>query len=94
MSTYIEINEGTYRKQDCSGMTFELVKQFERTDKSNFVTVRNGGNFPNCPDTIRITVDGPMSYQFTGESTEAVRAVAEAEVRAVESDEVLKFLLK
>ena len=87
MSTYIEINEGTYRKQDCSGMTFELVKQFERTDKNNFVTVRNGGNFPNCPDTIRITVEGPMSYQFTGESTEAVRNIVEAEVQAVESDE-------
>jgi len=89
MSTYIEINEGTYRKQNCSGMTFELVKQFERTDKSNFVTVRNGGNFPNCPDTIRITVDGPMSYQFTGglAGININSAVTDAEVRAVESDE-------
>jgi len=87
MTTYIEINEGTYRKQNCAGMTFELVKQFERTDKSNFVTVRNGGRFPNCPDTIRITVEGPMSYQFTTESSESVQNIVEAEIRTTESDE-------
>jgi len=68
MSSYIEIVEGTYRNQNCAGMQFELVKQFERGAKKSFVTVKNQGQFEGCPETIRIVCEGPMSYQFVGDA--------------------------
>jgi hypothetical protein len=74
--TQIRIVEGTYRNKSVAGMTFELVEKFKTTGKNSFVTVRNGGTFPNMPDTIRVNVEGPQSYEFIG----AVGAVAEPEV--------------
>ena len=60
----IRIVEGTYRNKSVAGMTFELVEQFKSTGKSTFVTVRNGDTFPNMPETIRINVKSPQSYEF------------------------------
>jgi hypothetical protein len=74
--TQIRIVEGTYRNKSVAGMTFDLVDKFKTTGKNSFVTVRNGGAFPNMPDTIRVNVKGPQSYEFIG----AVSAVAEPEV--------------
>lgn len=62
----VRIVEGSYRNKSVAGMTFELVEKFKSTGKSKFVTVRNGGNFPNMPETIRINVEGPKAYQFVG----------------------------
>jgi len=58
--------EGSYRNKSVAGMTFELVEKFKSTGKSSFVTVRNGGTFPNMPETIRINVAGPRAYTFVG----------------------------
>ena len=72
----IRIVEGTYRNKSVAGMTFELVDKFKTTGKNSFVTVRNGGSFPNMPDTIRVNVQGPQSYEFVGSAD----AVAEPEI--------------
>jgi hypothetical protein len=72
----IRIVEGTYRNKSVAGMTFELVDKFKTTGKNSFVTVRNGGSFPNMPDTIRVNVEGPQSYEFVGSAD----AVAEPEI--------------
>lgn len=60
--TYIQILNGSYRNQDVSGQVFELVEQFKVTAKGGQVTVVNPGTFPNCPDKLRIKVDGIMDY--------------------------------
>lgn len=62
----VRIVEGSYRNKSVAGMTFELVEKFKTTGKNSFVTVRNGGTFPNMPETIRINVDGPKAYEFVG----------------------------
>jgi hypothetical protein len=60
----IRIRQGSYRNRSVDGMTFELVTQFTKTAKNSFVTVRNGGNFPNMPETIRVNVSSPADYEF------------------------------
>ena len=60
----IRIRQGSYRNRSVDGMTFELVSQFTKTAKNSFVTVRNGGNFPNMPETIRVNVSSPADYEF------------------------------
>lgn len=64
----IRIRQGSYRNRPVNGMTFELVNQFSRTAKNSFVTVRNGGQFPNMPEVIRINVTAPSDYEFVSGS--------------------------
>ena len=81
----VRIVEGTYRNKSVAGMTFELVEKFKTTGKNSFVTVRNGGAFPNMPETIRVNVQGPQSYEFVGAvDNEVVETVA---AKSVETDE-------
>lgn len=75
----VRIVEGTYRNKSVAGMCFELVEQFKSTGKNSFVTVRNGGTFPNMPDTIRVNVKNPQSYEFVGSISSAPEAVVEIE---------------
>ena len=58
------IKEGTYRNKSVNGQVFELVEQYKKTASGGHVTVRNGGVFENCPDTIRIKVAGVAAYEF------------------------------
>jgi replicative DNA helicase len=58
------IKEGTYRNKSVNGQVFELVEQYKKTASGGHVTVRNGGTFENCPDTIRIKVAGVAAYEF------------------------------
>jgi hypothetical protein len=58
---------GSYRKQDVSGMTFQLVEGFKTTAKGGHVTVKNGNVFPGFPDEVRIKCDGIKDYAFTAE---------------------------
>ncbi len=82
----IRIVEGSYRNKSVAGMTFELVEQFKRTNKNSFVTVRNNGVFPGMPDTIRVNVDSPMSYQFVnGSACSDVKEMPKTET--VETDQ-------
>lgn len=78
------IRKGTYRNKPVNGMVFELVEQYKKTATGGHVTVRNGGNFPDMPDTIRIKVDGVAAYEFVAGNIEAA-PIAEAAV--VETDE-------
>jgi hypothetical protein len=85
----ILVRNGSYRNQAVEGKVFELVEQYKKTANGGWVTVRNGGTFPNCPDTIRIKVDGVASYEFVTGNSEyttqvEVETVAETDEQAVE----------
>ena len=82
----VRIKQGTYRNQPVDGMVFELVQQFQRTAKKQFVTVRNSGQFPGMPEEIRINVDSVGAYEFVTEGTEGV-AQAKSAVSPTETDE-------
>ena len=81
----ILVRSGTYRNKSVANMAFELVEQYKKTANGGHVTVKNNNNFPDCPDTIRIKVDGVASYEFvTGNVDYTPAAQVEA---AAESDE-------
>lgn len=81
----ILVRSGTYRNKSVANMAFELVEQYKKTANGGHVTVKNNNTFPDCPDTIRIKVDGVASYEFvTGNADYAPTATAAA---TVESDE-------
>ena len=82
----IRIVNGTYRNKSVAGQVFELVSQFQKTAKSAFVTVRNSGQFPGFPETIRVNVEGPQDYQFTGDAPASVPTAPVVEA-VVETDE-------
>jgi len=83
----IQILEGTYRNKSVAGMSFELVEQYRNTGKSSFVTVRNGGQFPNFPDTIRVNVKGMKSYKFISSEKEVSTTAAPQEPVKAETEE-------
>ena len=60
----ILVRNGTYRNKSVANMAFELVEQYKKTANGGHVTVKNNNTFPDCPDTIRIKVDGVASYEF------------------------------
>ena len=73
----ILVRSGTYRNKSVANMAFELVEQYKKTANGGHVTVKNNNTFPDCPDTIRIKVDGVASYEFvTGNSDYAPTAPA------------------
>jgi hypothetical protein len=82
----IRIVNGTYRNKSVAGQVFELVSQFQKTAKSAFVTVRNSGQFPGFPETIRVNVEGPQDYQFTSDAPASVPTAPVVEA-VVETDE-------
>jgi hypothetical protein len=75
----IRILSGTYRSKSAAGMVFELVDQFRQTGKNSFVTVRNGGNFPEYPDTIRINVSGIKDYEIVEGNVNATEMTKQTE---------------
>ena len=85
-NSFVRIVAGNYRKNDVSGQVFELVEQFKTGAKGGFVTVKNGGKFPGFSETIRINVEGPMSYQFVTDADSVAPVVAEA-MAVTETDE-------
>ena len=85
--SFIQIVSGNYRKNDVSGQVFELVEQYKTGAKGGFVTVKNGGKFPGFSDTIRINVEGPMSYQFVTDAGAPAQATVVADPTEVETDE-------
>ena len=79
------VRSGTYRNKSVANMAFELVEQYKKTANGGHVTVKNNNTFPDCPDTIRIKVDGVASYEFvTGNADYAPTAQV---VVTTESDE-------
>jgi hypothetical protein len=89
MSSQIRIVNGSYRNKSVAGRVFTLVSQFQQTGKSSFVTVRNDGNFPGFPETIRVNVEGPQDYQFVngGAVAELPQTSAPVAMLVTETDE-------
>jgi len=85
----ILVRNGTYRNKSVANMAFELVEQYKKTANGGHVTVKNNNTFPDCPDTIRIKVDGVASYEFvTGNAdyapTAPVAVTAESDEQVME----------
>lgn len=85
--TQVRIVSGSYRAKNAAGMTFELVDQFRQTGKNSFVTVRNGGNFPGFPDTIRISVNGIRDYEVLAAGSAMQQESAAVDNQVTETDE-------
>jgi hypothetical protein len=68
----IRVLRGNYRGFPVIDTQFELVSGFQTGAKGNYVTVKNSGIFPKCPDTIRIRVDNISDIEYTTEMQENV----------------------
>ena len=67
----IRIVKGEYRNKPVRNIAFTLVSGYATGAKGNYVTVKNDGNFPNCPDTVRIKVDSIRDFEYvTGEAVQ------------------------
>ena len=66
----IRVVNGTYRNKPVRNQEFVLVSGFQTGAKGNYVTVKNNGTFPNCPETIRISVDNISEIEYTNGMTQ------------------------
>ena len=67
----IRIIKGEYRNKPVRNIAFTLVSGYASGAKGNYVTVKNDGNFPNCPDTVRIKVDSIQNFEYvTGDAVQ------------------------
>jgi hypothetical protein len=67
----IRIIKGEYRNKPVRNIAFTLVSGYTSGAKGNYVTVKNDGNFPNCPDTVRIKVDSIQNFEYvTGDAVQ------------------------
>jgi hypothetical protein len=86
MST-IRILSGNYRGTQVQNTEFQLVSGFQTGAKGSYVTVKNGGNFPRCPDTVRIRVDNISDIEYTAGMTTDNTVHFEKPAAVVETDE-------
>ena len=82
----IRVLNGNYRGNTVQNTTFELVSGFQSGAKGSYVTVKNSGHFPKCPETIRIRVDNIADIEYTNGMTTETAAVPE-QPRATETDD-------
>jgi len=66
----IRVVNGTYRNKSVQNQEFVLVSGFQSGARGNYVTVKNNGTFPNCPETIRISVDNIADIEYTNGMTQ------------------------
>jgi hypothetical protein len=85
----IRIVNGEYRKNSVRNVVFTLVSGFASGAKGNYVTVKNDGNFPNCPDTIRVRVDSIRDIEYVNGDTVSTAKTAQPQksVPVVETDD-------
>jgi len=84
----IRIVRGNYRGIAILNTEFQLVSGFQSGAKGGYVTVKNNGTFPKCPETIRVRVDGTEDYEFvSGDAVQDNTVKFEQPVAAVETDE-------
>jgi hypothetical protein len=85
----IRVINGNYRGLAIQNTEFELVSGFQTGAKGSYVTVKNNGNFPRCPDAIRVRVDSIADIEYTtGMSQENVIRLEKVVTPAVqETDE-------
>jgi hypothetical protein len=86
MST-IRIVNGNYRGREVSNTVFQLVSGFQTGARGNYVTVKNDGHFPKCPDTVRIRVDNIEDIEYTSGMTETVIPDTSVPATQAETDE-------
>jgi hypothetical protein len=82
----IRIVRGEYRNKSVDNQVFTLVSGFQSGAKGNFVTVKNDGNFPNCPDTVRVRVDSIADIEYTNAMT-TEKPAEPTQARVAETDE-------
>ena len=75
----IRIVNGEYRKNPVRNTAFTLVSGFTSGAKGNFVTVKNNGAFPDCPDTIRIRVNSIRDFEYVNGDSVSITPTAELE---------------
>jgi hypothetical protein len=83
----IRVVNGTYRNKPVRNQEFVLVSGFQSGAKGNYVTVKNNGTFPNCPETIRISVDNISDIEYTNGMTQDTTVELEKPATSVETDE-------
>ena len=83
----IRVVNGTYRNKSVQNQEFVLVSGFQSGARGNYVTVKNGGTFPNCPETIRISVDNISDIEYTNGMTTDNTVHFEKPVVVAETDE-------
>jgi hypothetical protein len=87
MTATILVRNGTYRKQDVSGLQFTLLRDFQTDAKGGNVMVSNGGVFPGMPEQIRIRVDSIDDIEFVGGKVSATAHQVVEFRRTEETDE-------
>jgi hypothetical protein len=85
--TQVLVRNGEYRKQNVSGMTFTLIRDFQTDAKGGNIVVANQGTFPGMPDQIRIRVDSIEDIEITGDRKVSKQDKVVEFVRAEETDE-------
>jgi hypothetical protein len=75
----IRIVNGEYRKNPVRNTAFTLVSGFTSGAKGNYVTVKNNGNFPDCPDTIRVRVNSIRDIEYVNGDAVSTEPTAEIE---------------
>jgi hypothetical protein len=83
----IRVVNGTYRNKSIVNQEFVLVSGFQTGARGNYVTVKNNGTFPNCPETIRISVDNISDIEYTNGMTQDNTVHFEKPVVVAETDE-------
>ena len=84
----IRIVNGEYRKTPIRDVAFTLVSGFTSGAKGNYVTVKNGGNFPGFSDTIRIKVNSIRDFEYvTGDAVSTTNTVHFEKPTVVETDD-------
>jgi hypothetical protein len=87
----VRIINGNYRGSTITNTVFELVSGYQTGARGNYITVKNSGVFPKCPDTIRVRVDNISDIEYTTSMTDnivenpvPVAVVAETDEQAMD----------
>lgn len=78
MTASVFIKQGTYRNNEIVDTEFDLVKSYQENLKGNYLTVKNNGRFPDCPDNIKIKVADSSCFVISGEITPHVETDEDA----------------
>lgn len=71
MSGFVQVLNGSYRNEDVSGETFELVYNIRPNKSGYHITVKNNDRFPGMPAAVRINIPTASDYIFVdGEGNE------------------------
>jgi hypothetical protein len=85
--TAIRIVNGNYRGQSIQNTEFQLVSGLREGQRGNYVTVKNSGHFPNCPNTIRVRVDNISDIEYISKMSETNSTNVKSKVEVVQETE-------